>query len=73
MLKLGMMLRHTGETLVDPIEMMGQVKEVSRKTPSTDNTLGPYKPSRRYTWHSPAGKHHSQTDHILVRSASDLP
>ena len=31
------------------------------------NTLGPHKPSKRWTWHSPDGKHHNQTDYILVR------
>ena len=24
------------------------------------NTLGPHKPSRRWTWHSPDGKHHNR-------------
>ena len=31
------------------------------------NTLGPNKPSRRWTWHSPDGKHHNQIDYILVK------
>ena len=31
------------------------------------NTLGPHKLSRRWTWHSPDGKHHNQIDYILVR------
>ena len=31
------------------------------------NTLGPHKPSRRWTWHSPDRKHHTQTDYILVK------
>ena len=31
------------------------------------NTLGPHKPSRRWTWHSPIGKHHNQIDYILVK------
>ena len=30
------------------------------------NTLGPHKPSRRCTWHSPDGKHHNQIDCILM-------
>ena len=31
------------------------------------NTLGPHKPSRRWTWHSPDGKHHNQINYILVK------
>ena len=31
------------------------------------NTLGPHKPSRRWTWHSPDGKHHNQIDYILAK------
>ena len=31
------------------------------------NTLGPHKPSRRWTWHSPDGKHHNQIDYISVK------
>ena len=31
------------------------------------NTLGLHKPSRRWTWHSPDGKHHNQIDYILVK------
>ena len=31
------------------------------------NTLGPHKPSRRWTWHSSDGKHHNQMDYILVK------
>ena len=31
------------------------------------NTLGPHKPSRRWTWHSPDGKHHNQIDNTLVK------
>ena len=31
------------------------------------NTLGPHKPSRRWTWHSPDEKHHNQIDYILVK------
>ena len=30
------------------------------------NTLGSHKPFRRWTWHSPDGKHHNQVDYILV-------
>ena len=35
------------------------------------NTLGPHKPSNRWTWQSPDRKHHNQIDNILVRNASD--
>ena len=31
------------------------------------NTLGPHKPSRRWTWQSPDGKHHNQIDYILLK------
>ena len=31
------------------------------------NILGHHKASRRWTWHSPNGKHHSQIDYILMR------
>ena len=31
------------------------------------NTLCNHKPSRRWTWHSPDGTHHNQTDYILVK------
>ena len=31
------------------------------------NTLGHHKTSRRWTWHSPNGQHHSQIDYILAR------
>ena len=31
------------------------------------NTFGHHKASRRWTWHSPNGQHHNQTEYILVR------
>ena len=31
------------------------------------NTFGHHKASRRWTWHSPNGQHHNQSDYILVR------
>ena len=31
------------------------------------NTFGPYKPSRRWTWHSPNGQTHNQIDYIMVK------
>ena len=30
------------------------------------NTFGPHKASRRWTWHSPNGKHHNQIDYIMI-------
>ena len=30
------------------------------------NTLGPHKPSRRWTWHSPNGKTHNQIDYCIT-------
>ena len=31
------------------------------------NTFGPHKASRRWTWHSPNGKHHNQIDYIVIK------
>ena len=31
------------------------------------NTLGNHKPPGRWTWHSPDGTHHNQTDYLLVK------
>ena len=31
------------------------------------NTFGPYKPYRRWTWHSPGGDYHNQIDYIMVK------
>ena len=31
------------------------------------NTIGPHKPSRRWTWHRPDEKHHNQIDYTLVK------
>ena len=31
------------------------------------NTFGPHKASRRWTWHSPNGKHHNQIDYIMIK------
>ena len=31
------------------------------------NTCGPHIASRRWTWHSPNGKHHNQIDYILIK------
>ena len=33
------------------------------------NTLGLHKPSRRWTWHIPDGKHNNQFDNILVKKS----
>ena len=74
MLKLGRMHRQTGERFVDPTAMLRQMREVSRRLEFATfnnlvltNTLGPHKPSRRWTWHSPDGKHHNQIDYILAK------
>ena len=60
-------------------EILNLIESVSEEFPSYSilgfatfnnlvltNTLGPHKPSRRWTWHSPDGKHHNQIDYILV-------
>ena len=31
------------------------------------NTFDPHKASRRWTWHSPNGKHHNQIDYIMIK------
>ena len=31
------------------------------------NTFGPHKASRRWTWHSPNGKHQNQIDYIMIK------
>ena len=31
------------------------------------NTFGPHKSSRRWTWHSPNGKHHNEIDYIMIK------
>ena len=31
------------------------------------NTFDPHKTSRRWTWHSPNGKHHNQIDYIMIK------
>ena len=31
------------------------------------NTYGTHKPSRKWTWHSPGGRYHSQIDYILIK------
>ena len=68
------MLVETGKASVDPSEMMTQMREVSRLLEFAIfnnlvwvNTFGHHKASRRWTWHSPNGQHHSQIDYILVR------
>ena len=47
-----------------------QLQEIIEQTPKKDilaNTLGPHKPPRRWTWHSPDRKHKNHIDYILVR------
>ena len=73
MLKLEEIHRQTGETYVDLLQCLDKWErsQTSRicnlYQPSTDNTLGPNKPSRRWTWHSLHRKHHNQIDYVLVR------
>ena len=58
---------------MDPTAMSRQMREVSLiefekcNNLVLTNTLGPHKPSRGWTWHSPDGKHHIQIDYILVK------
>ena len=72
MQKWARMLVETGRVFVDPSAKMTQTKEVSDfwSLPTLivlANTFGHHKASRRWTWHSPNGQLHSQTDYILER------
>ena len=72
-LKLGRVRTQTWETFVDPTALsilmrgLGLLEFATLNNLVLLNTLGPHKPFRRWTWHSPDGKHHSQFDYILVR------
>ena len=69
MLTLEGMHMQTGETCVDPMAMLRQMREVSEFFYNIvrTNYLGPHKPSRRWTWHCPDRKHYNQIDYILLR------
>ena len=74
MLKLEGMHRQTEETYVDPhcnAETNERGLRLLEFATSNNlvltNTLGPNKPSRRWTWHIPDRRHHNQTDYFLVR------
>ena len=67
------MLVETGKAFVDPSAMMTNERGLRLLEFTTFNDLvltnpvGHQKASRRWTWHSPNGQHHSQIDYILVR------
>ena len=63
MLKLGRMHRQTGEKL----RGLRLLEFATLNNLVLTNTLGHYKLSRRWRWHSPDGKHHNQIDYILVK------
>ena len=73
MQKWAKMLVETGKTFVDSSAVMTQMRGLRLLEFSTfndlvlANTFGHHKASRRQTWHSPNGQHHSQIDYILVR------
>ena len=75
MLKLGRMHRQTGEKFVEFCTVETKERGLRLLEFATfnnlvlTNTLGPHKPSRRWTWHSPDGKHHNQIDYILVKKS----
>ena len=69
MLKLGRVYRQTGGDVYGPycnVETnergLRLLEFATFKNLVLTNTLGPQKPSRRGTWHSPDGKHHNQID-----------
>ena len=66
------MLVETGKAFVDPSAMMTQkglrlLEFATFNDLVLANTFGHHKASRRWTWHSPNGQPHNQTDYILVR------
>ena len=73
MQKWARMLVETGIAFADPSAMMTQMRGNSRLLEFATfnnlvlaNTFDHHKASRRWTWHSPNGQHHSQIDYILV-------
>ena len=74
MLKLERMHRQTGGEVCGPycnIETnergLGLLEFATFNNLVLTNILGPHKPSSRWTWHSPDGKHDNQIDNILVK------
>ena len=74
MQKWASMLIEAGKAFSDPSAMMTQIFRQPRPLEfATFNdlvladTFGHHKASRIWTWHSPNGQHHDQTDYILVR------
>ena len=70
MLKLGRMHRQTGERFVacETNETgLSLLEFATFNNLVLTNTLGPHKPSRKWTWQRPDGKHHNQIDYILVK------
>ena len=62
-----------GKAFVDPSALMTQIRGNSRLLEFATfnnlvlvNTFCHHKASRRWTWHSPNGQHHSQIDYVLV-------
>ena len=67
-------LVETGKAFVDPLAIMTQMRGdlgllefVTFNDLVLANTFGHHKASRRWTWRSPNGQHHSQIDYIVVR------
>ena len=70
MLKLLRILRQTGEKFVGPTANERGIRVPEFLTFNNlvlTNTLGPHKPSRKWIWYSPDGKHHNQIDYILTK------
>ena len=71
MQKWAKMLVKTSKAFVGPSATTTQMGEDSDFATFNDlvlaNTFGPYKASRRWTWHSSNRQHHNQIDYILVR------
>ena len=71
--KVAGMLVETGKAFSDPSAVMTQMRGLRLLEFAIFNnlvwvnTFGHHKASRRWTWHSPDGQHHSQIDYILVR------
>ena len=73
MQKWARMLVKTGKAFVDPSAMTTHMRGLGLLEFATfndlvlANTFCHHKASRRWTWHSPNGQHHSQINYFLVR------